>query len=99
MPRALSRKREEARRLYLTGEMATNSEIAARVGVKPHTVGDWRRKEILDPLAKFSLSPEWPRVERIVIERQGDLLRFHPYDGRGKPAADFFSSSNFSLPG
>ena len=62
-------------------------------------LGRTLRREILDPLAKFSLSPEWPRVERIVIERQGDLLRFHPYDGRGKPAADFFSSSNFSLPG
>ena len=47
----VSRKtREEARRLVLTGEMRLNSEIATRLGVKPHTVGLWRRQEGWDAL-------------------------------------------------
>ena len=47
----VSRKtREEARRLFLTGEMNMNAEIAARLGVKPHTVGLWRRQEDWDGL-------------------------------------------------
>ena len=41
MGRSLTKAREEARRLYLTGEMTTNAEIAARLRVKPHTVGAW----------------------------------------------------------
>src|SRR5436190_15143000 len=45
MSRPVRKKREEARRLYLAGEMATNAEIAVRLGVKPHTVGRWRREE------------------------------------------------------
>lgn len=45
MKRALSHLREEARTMYLTGELATNAEIAARLKVKPHTVGRWRRDE------------------------------------------------------
>jgi Mn-dependent DtxR family transcriptional regulator len=40
-----SKTREEARRFYLTGEMSTNAEIAARLKVKPHTVGRWSREE------------------------------------------------------
>jgi hypothetical protein len=50
MGRSLTKAREEARRLYLTGEMATNAEIAARLSVKPHTVGAWRRQEDWDGL-------------------------------------------------
>jgi len=47
----VSRKtREEARRLYLTGEMNMNAEIATRLSVKPHTVGLWRRQEDWDGL-------------------------------------------------
>jgi hypothetical protein len=47
----LSRKtREEARRLFLTGEMRLNSEIATRLGVKAHTVGVWRKEEGWDSL-------------------------------------------------
>ena len=40
--------REEARRLFLTGEATTNAEIAARLDVKPHTVGSWRKQEDWD---------------------------------------------------
>jgi transposase len=50
MKRSLSKTREEARRLYLTGEMTTNAEIATRLGVKAHTVGRWRREEDWDGL-------------------------------------------------
>lgn len=50
MKRTLSSKRAEARRLYLAGEMGTNAEIAARLKVKPHTVGAWRREEDWDGL-------------------------------------------------
>jgi uncharacterized membrane-anchored protein YjiN (DUF445 family) len=45
MKRSHSKKREEARRLFLTGEVETNAEIAARLGVKPHSVGKWRKDE------------------------------------------------------
>ena len=45
MSRAPAQTRKEARRLYLSGEMETNSEIAAFLGVKAHTVGGWRREE------------------------------------------------------
>src|SRR5947209_11554814 len=50
MKRTLSKAREEARRLYLTNEMTTNTEIAVRLGVKAHTVGRWRREEDWDGL-------------------------------------------------
>ncbi len=43
------RKREEARRLFLTGE-ATVAEIARRLKTKPHTVGLWKREEAWDEL-------------------------------------------------
>ena len=50
MAKVSSKTREEARRLFLTGEMRLNSEIAARIGVKAHTVGLWRREEDWDGL-------------------------------------------------
>ncbi len=50
MAKAPTKKREEARRLFLTGEMTSNVEIAARLAVKPHTVGQWRRQEDWDGL-------------------------------------------------
>ena len=50
MGRQLTKKREEARRMFLTGEVETNAEIAARLGVKPHTIGAWRRQEDWDGL-------------------------------------------------
>jgi len=50
MAKAPIKKREEARRLFLTGEMTSNVEVAARLGVKPHTVGVWRRQEDWDGL-------------------------------------------------
>jgi Mn-dependent DtxR family transcriptional regulator len=52
MPKTLSKTREEARRLYLTGEVETNAEIATRLKVKPHTVSRWRREEEWDDLRR-----------------------------------------------
>ncbi len=70
MPKATSKKREEARRLYLTGEMTTNAEIARRISVKPHTVGQWRRKEDLDGLRlKVDRRAAEMFVEKIATDR------------------------------
>jgi hypothetical protein len=62
MPRAAAKTREEARRLYLTGEVGTNSEIAARIGVKPQTVASWRREE------------DWDGLRRKVDRRAAELF-------------------------
>ncbi len=70
MARALSKKREEARRLCLTGEMATNAEIAARVGAKPHTIGHWRKREDWDGLRlKIDRRAAEMFVEKIATDR------------------------------
>ena len=50
MPKAPSKVREDARRLFLTGESSSNAEIALRLRLKPHTVGEWRRQEDWDAL-------------------------------------------------
>lgn len=62
--------REEARRLYLTAELQTNAEIAARLGVKPHTVGHWRREEEWDDLRlKIDLRAAEMFVEKLATDR------------------------------
>jgi len=62
--------REEARRLYLTAEMETNSEIAARLHVKPHTVAKWRRDEGWDDLRmKIDLRAAEMFVEKLANDR------------------------------
>lgn len=52
MAKASGKVREEARRLFLTGTLSTNSEIASHLKVKPHTVGQWRRQEDWDSLRR-----------------------------------------------
>jgi hypothetical protein len=44
------KKRKEARRLFLTGECASNAEIARKLGLKPHTVARYRKEEDWDGL-------------------------------------------------
>ncbi|MFC1573212.1 phage terminase small subunit-related protein [Candidatus Eisenbacteria bacterium] len=62
--------REEARRLYLTGEMQNNAEIAKRLGVKAHTVGKWRRDEGWDDLRlKIDVRAAEAFVEKIATDR------------------------------
>ena len=62
--------REEARRLYLTNEITTNTEIAARLRVKPHTVGKWRRDEDWDALKrKIDVRAAEMFVEKIASDK------------------------------
>ena len=64
------RKREEARSLFLSGEMETNAEIAAHLGVKPHTVGRWRKEEDWDGLRrKIDRRAAELFVEKIATDR------------------------------
>lgn len=65
-----SRKRERARSLFLTAEVDTNAELAVRVGVKPHTVGKWRRDEDWDGLRlKINRLAAEKFVEKIATDR------------------------------
>ena len=80
MPKSLSKKREEARRLFLTGEMDTNREIAVRLGVKPHTIGAWRRQEDWDGLRlKVDRRAAEMFVEKIATDRVTLNLRHFRY--------------------
>jgi len=63
-------KREEARRLYLTGEATTVAEIARQLGIKPHTVGLWKREEDWEGLRlKVDLRAAEKLVEQLAGER------------------------------
>jgi hypothetical protein len=63
-------KREEARRLFLAGEVETNAEIAVRLGTKPHTVGKWRKDEDWDGLRlKIDRRAAELFVEKIATDR------------------------------
>lgn len=61
MARHSKKLREEARRLYLTWEVTSVSEIARRLKVKPHTVGGWKKDEDWDALRL--------RIDRQAAER------------------------------
>lgn len=68
--KAISRKREEARRLFLTGESHSNAEIARHLGLKPHTVGRWRKEENWDDLKlKVDCRAAEKLVEQISTDR------------------------------
>lgn len=70
MAKASSKTREEARRLYLTGALSTNSEIAAHLKVKPHTIGEWRRQEGWDELRrKIDRRAAEMFVEKVATDR------------------------------
>ena len=70
MRRRLTKTREEARRLYLAGEATTNVEIAARLKVKPHTIGRWRKEEDWDSLRlKIDRRAAELFVEKIATDR------------------------------
>jgi hypothetical protein len=62
--------REEARQLYLTGEVTSVAEIARRIKVKQHTIGRWRRDEDWDGLRlKIDRRAAEQMAERIASER------------------------------
>jgi len=70
MAKARQKIREEARRLFLTGELSTNREIAAHLRVKPHSVGKWRRDEDWDSLRrKIDRRAAEMFVEKIATDR------------------------------
>ena len=80
MKRSLSRKRAEARRLYLSGELSSNAEIAARLKVKPHTVGNWRKDEDWDGLRlKIDKRAADLLVEKIATDRVSLNVRHYRY--------------------
>ena len=70
MPKYSKTKREEARRLYLTGEATSAAEIAKRLGVKPHTIGQWRKEEDWDGLKlRIDRQAAEKLVEQLATER------------------------------
>ena len=78
MKRSLAKTREEARRLFLTGAATTNAEIAARLGVKPHTVGRWNREEDWAGLrTKIDIRAAELFIEKIATDRVTLNLRHY----------------------
>jgi len=70
MAKAPNKVREDARKLFLTGESSSNAEIALRLRLKPHTVGEWRRQEDWDALKlKVEQRAAEKLVERLSNER------------------------------
>lgn len=70
MARHTARVREEARKVYLTGEVTSVAEIARRLKVKPHTVASWRKDESWDDLrVKLDKRSAEMLVEKLASER------------------------------
>jgi hypothetical protein len=70
MPRHSSKLREEARQLFLTGDVSSVAEIARRLKVKPHTVGTWKREEDWEALrVKIERSAAEQLVDKLASER------------------------------
>ncbi len=62
--------REQARELYLTGEVTSVAEIARRIKVKAHTVGRWKNDEDWDSLRlRVDRRAAEQLAERIATER------------------------------
>jgi hypothetical protein len=70
MPRHTKKTREEARRLFLTGEINSVAELARRLKTKPHTIGVWRKEEDWDALRlKIDRRAAEKLVEQLATER------------------------------
>ena len=74
MARHPKRKREEARRLYLTGECSSVAEIARRLKTKPHTVGVWKQEENWDELR---LKIDRQAAEKLVAQLAGERVQLN----------------------
>lgn len=74
MAKYTRRKREEARKLYLTGEVTTVAEIARRLGIKPHTVGVWKAEESWEGLR---LKVDRLAAERLVEQLAGERVKLN----------------------
>lgn len=80
MGRASLKLREEARRLFLSRELNTNAEIAARLAVKPHTVGAWRKEEGWDDLrVKVDKRAAEKLIEQLSTEKVTLNVRHYKY--------------------
>ena len=70
MARHTARTREDARRVFLTGEVTSVAEIARRLKVKPHTVAAWKKDEDWDGLrVKIDKRSAEMLVEKLATER------------------------------
>jgi hypothetical protein len=70
MARHTARKREEARKLFLTGEVTSVAEIARRIKVKPHTAAAWKKEEDWDGMrVKIDKRSAEMLVEKLATER------------------------------
>lgn len=70
MPKYSNTKREDARRLFLTGEASSIAEIGRRLKTKPHTIGVWRKEEDWDGLRlKIDRRAAEHLVEQLANER------------------------------
>lgn len=80
MSKATGKIREQARALFLTGQMNTNSEIATRLKLKPHTVGIWRKQEDWDGLRlKVSKLEAERMASKIATDRVTINMRHYRY--------------------
>lgn len=61
---------EDARQMFLSGEVTSNAEIARRLKVKPHTVARWRKDEDWDGLqVKVDRRAAELFVEKVATDR------------------------------
>jgi transposase len=65
MARPSAKDREEARMLFVTGQVTSNAELARRFKVKPHTIARWRKEDGWDNLR---LKAEQRAAEKLVEE-------------------------------
>ncbi len=72
------KKRKEARRLFLTGESASNAEIGRQLNLKPHTVAKYRKDEDWDGLRlKMDRQAAQKMAEQCSSERVSLNLQHH----------------------
>jgi hypothetical protein len=70
MARHSQKLREEARQMFLTGEVTSISELARRVKVKAHTIGTWKKEEEWDSLRiRIDKRAAEQLVERLATEK------------------------------
>jgi len=70
MARHSQKLREQARQLYLTGEVTSISEIARRLNVKAHTIAAWKNEEEWDALRiRIDKRAAEQLVERLATEK------------------------------
>jgi hypothetical protein len=70
MARHSQKLRDEARQMYLTGEVTSISELARRVKVKAHTIGVWKKEEDWDALRiRIDKRAAEQLVERLATEK------------------------------